>query len=185
MLATTSSRSVSTTRSSSSRAWKSSASVGREVLVVFRAAPVTAPTPTDRAEGADELAAWIGHAAPDSRAVQVRAAGSVRYRAARRHVGILDWIDIDRQAVGVVRPVRGAGGRSAVEGRGVVGLDRAEVAAAVGVDESHAPDREAGPVQLAEDADDLLRDGAIHDQPPGMGAVVEAPVAEREQAQAR
>ena len=109
----------------------------------------------------------------------------MRDSAACADIGVLDRVDVDRQAVGVIRPVRGAGGVAAVEGGRVVGLDRAKVAAPVSVHELHAPDREAGAVELLESGDDLPRHRAVDDQSARVRAAVESSVAECQQAQAR
>ena len=93
-----------------------------------------------------------GHA----RAIEIGARGRVT-GAAARDVRVLERVEVDRPAVGVLRPVRRAGCRAAVEGRGVVRLDRAEVVAAIGLDRHHAPDREARGVKLAERPRDRRR----------------------------
>ena len=123
-----------------------------------------------------------GHARAHPRAVQVRHARRVR-RAAARDVRVLDRVDVDRAPVGVVRPVARARRRTAVERRRVVGLDRAEVVAAVGVDREHAADREARVVEGAEGADDRGRRIAVDDQAPAVRPAVEADVGERDEPQ--
>ena len=66
------------------------------------------------------------------------------------HVGVLDRVDVDRPAVGVLRPPRGAGHEPTVEARGVVGRHRARVAAAERRDRLYAAEREARVVEAAE-----------------------------------
>ena len=65
-------------------------------------------------------------------------------------VRVLDRVEVDRAAVRVLRPARRAVDGPAVERGRVVGLDRAEVAAAVGVDGDHPADREARRVEAPE-----------------------------------
>ena len=101
-------------------------------------------------------------------------------RRAAADVGVLDRVDVDRVPVGMLRPAARARRRAAVEGRGVVGLDRVEVAAAVVVDEAHAPDREAGVVEPPQDRHDRARRVGVDDQVARVGAPVEAAVADGE-----
>src|SRR5437588_12676562 len=84
-------------------------------------------------------------------------------------------------AVGVLRPVRGAGGGAAVERRRVVGLDRAEVAAAVVVDRLHAEDREARVVEPVEGGDDRRGRVLVDDEPSDVRGRVEYTVAQPHQ----
>ena len=137
-------------RGNAARRRPPSAAAGGEVLVVARAAPAPAPAPADARERAHDRAALGDHARAraHARAVEVGPRGGVARRAVGRDVRVLDRIEVDRAAVGVLRPVRRPGRAAAVEGRGVVGLDRAEVGAAVGLDRDHAPDREARAVEL-------------------------------------
>src|SRR5882672_7030023 len=74
------------------------------------------------------------------------------------------------------RPAGAAGDGAAIEGRGVVGLHRAVVAAAVDVDRDHSADGKACVVHLSEDADHPGTDVSVDDEAAHVGAVVEAPV---------
>src|SRR4051794_41889520 len=80
------------------------------------------------------------------RAVEVAPRPRVR-SAPVRDVRILDRVDVEREAVCVLRPAPLTGRAAAVERRRVVGLDRAVVAAAVVVDEPHPADREPAAVE--------------------------------------
>src|SRR4029079_4848813 len=111
-----------------------------EVLVVADAArPAAAPAPALRAECLDQHAALVRRSGLMPRAVEVRRARAVRARASA-DVRVLDRVDVDREAGRMGRPVARAGRGATVEGRGVVGLDRPEVVAAVAVDRLHPPD---------------------------------------------
>jgi hypothetical protein len=79
----------------------------------------------------------------------------------------------------VLGPAGGAADEAAVERRGVVRLDRAEVAGAIGVDRKRAPDREALGVERAEGADYGSSDFTVDHEPAGVLLAVEAPVRER------
>ena len=92
------------------------------------------------------------------------------------HVRVLDRVEVDRAAVRVLRPARRAVDGPTVEGGRVVGLDRPEVARAVGVDGDHPPDRKTGPVQAPEDREHVRGDVAMDDDPPAVHVAVEAPV---------
>ena len=78
----------------------------------------------------------------------------MRCRSGGRHGRVLDRVDVDGAAVGVLGVARRPLDEAAVEGRGVVGLDRAEVAAAVRVDRLEPPDREPGRVETTQDGED-------------------------------
>ena len=152
----------------------------REVLVVLdRAGPPSAPPPADRVERADERAAFHGHALPHRLPGDVRAARVVVH-AAVLDVRVLDRVDVDRAAVRVLRPAARAGRAAAVERRRVVGLDRPEVAAAVGVDRDDLPDREPRGVQAPEHRPQRARRRLVDDEPAGAAPAVEPPVADRE-----
>ena len=95
-----------------------------EVLVVGRARPAAAPLPADGRERAHKQPAPDGHPAPHARAVEVSPAGA-RMDAAVQEVRVLDWVDVDREAVRMRRPALRPGGDrvAAVEGGGVVGRE--------------------------------------------------------------
>ena len=122
---------------------------------------------------------------PPSPAVQrppeVGTAGRVGRRSRGRHVGVLDRVQVDRAAVRVLRPARRALDVATVERGRVVGLDRAEVARAVGIDRDHAPNREPRRVEPAENAEHRTGDVAVDDEPPGVHTRVEAPMARAHQ----
>ena len=130
------------------------ASARGEVLVVLHRRPASAPAPPDRVEGADEGAALVRHAGPRGDAVEVRDARAVR-GASAGDVRVLDRVDVDRAPVRMLGPAARALDVAAVERGGVVGLDRAEVAAAVRVD-GHAcvGSGSAWRRAVAKDADD-------------------------------
>ena len=160
------------------------AAAGREVLVVARALqrpPQPQPMRANARVTTPPSLITPG-ALPRERAVDVPARRGVA-RPAARDVRVLDRVEVDRPAVGVLGPVGRAGRAAAVEGRGVVGLDRVEVGAAIGLDRQHAADREARGVELAERARDGRGDRPVHDQRPAMGMPVEADVGERDAAQ--
>ena len=144
-----------------------------EVLEVLDRAPPAAPAPADGVEGLHQGAALDGHARPGGRPVEVGHAAAVR-RAAARDVRVLDGVDVDRAAVRVLRPARRPGGRPAVEGRGVVGLDAREVVAAVGLDGPHPPDREARAVEGPERRHDVARGAVVNHQGAAVETAVEA-----------
>src|ERR687888_336600 len=93
-------------------------------------------------------------------------------------VRVLYRVDVDREAVGVARPALWpwADHVAAVEPGGVVGLERALVDPAVCIDGAQAADREARPIEPAENADDVPDDRHVHDDSAGVRAAVEAPV---------
>ena len=78
--------------------------------------------------GLPHRVARVHHPAQVPRAVLVGPAGAMG-RAAVVQVRVLDRVQVDGLAVRVLRPVRRAGRAAAVEGRGVVRLDRDEVGA--------------------------------------------------------
>src|SRR5215211_7958995 len=150
-----------------------------EVLVVGLV-PETAPFPADPREGAyddvvcdDDPAGGVGVGGavdidePETGGGQAAVSGDV---------GVLDRVDVDRRAVGVV----GEGGlaryRAAVVGGGVVRGHRAVVVAAVRVDELHAADWEAGLVELSEDVDEAGGVSMVHDHLSGVRPAIEAHV---------
>src|SRR5205807_10579896 len=118
--------------------------------------PTPAPLPADGGEGPDEQAAGHRHPGAYARTVEVGAARA-RVHAAALDVRVLDRVDVDRQAVGVRRPVLRPGRDrvAAVEARGVVRLARALVLRAVGVDRPQAPEWEARGVEPPKDAGDV------------------------------
>ena len=103
----------------------------REVHVVLRrAGPRAAPAPADRPERRDDRRRH--HPGPHARAVEVRERGLVARHAAA-DVGVLDRVQVDRLAVGVLRPVcrcrssagaRRRHGLAALERRGDVAVGR-------------------------------------------------------------
>ena len=99
-------------------------------------------------------------------------------RAVGVDVRVLDRVQVDRASVRVLRPAARALDRTAVESRRVVRLDRAEVAAAVGVDRHHPADREPRRVKPPEHArDDRCATSRCTIRRPGAHRPVEAPVA--------
>ena len=95
-----------------------------EVLVVLHPRPAAAPAPADGVEGTHHGAAVDGHPGTVRRAPEIRPARSMRGRAVRGDVRVLDRVQVDRPAVGVLRPAARPLDGAAVERRGVVGLDR-------------------------------------------------------------
>ncbi len=160
------------------------AAARREVLVVRRAGPAAAPRPAARGERLHEHAPGDGHARPGARAVRERPARRRRHPCAL-DVRVLDRVDVDRPAVGVLRPPLRPRrlGEAAVEAGGVVGRHRGVVAAAVGVDPDHPPDREARAVEAAEHGDDVRGRVAVDDELADPPATGEVPVREPEQPQ--
>ena len=134
------------------------------MLVVLHGRPAASPAPPDPVECAYEGPALVRHSGTSRRTRDVRPARAVG-RATARDVRVLDRVHVDRRAVGVVRPARRPLDVATVERRRVVGLDRAEVAGAVGIDGDHPPDREPRRVEVAEDLDELPRDVAMDDEP--------------------
>ena len=116
----------------------------REVLVVLHGRPAASPAPADPVECAYEGTALVRHS---------RAARSSRRTGGSRGAtfappetyGFSIGLTSIARSVRMVRPARRPLDVAAVEGRRVVGLDRAEVARAVRVDRNHPPDRERAP----------------------------------------
>jgi len=132
-------------------AWELTPARG-EVLVVLGAGPAPSPAPADRVEGAHGGASLVRHSGPAPGAVEVGHARAVR-GASVGHVRVLDGIEVECAAVRMLGPTAGALHVAAVESRGVVRLDRAEVAAPVGIHWCHAANREAVGVQPAQESD--------------------------------
>ena len=124
------------------------------------------------------------HASSQALVVPVARAGRGQ-RALADDVRVLDGVHVDRLAVGVRRPAacRRADGAAAVEAGGVVRGHRGGVAAAVGVDGHHAPDREAHPVEPPEHRGHLAGYAPAHDQSAGVRPTVEPPVRQPHEAQ--
>src|SRR5215218_10185851 len=163
-----------------------SATVDREVHVVLGAVrPIAAPAPADRAERRDH--GRRDHPFPQVRAVEERPATRIA-NAPAAHVRVLDRVEVDRVAVGVVRPVAaarpaGARGRdrlAAVEGARDVRLVGV-AAARVHVLELHVPDGEVQLVEAAEDAREWLGDVVADDELPRRRLAVPGPVRDRQQ----
>jgi len=91
-------------------------------------------------------------------------------------VGVLQRIDIDGGAVGVVGPFGAAGDGTAVKRRGVVVVDRDRVVAAVGADEFHCFDGIAAAIEFTENGRDFIRDIAMDDHFAGVVTSVKAPI---------
>ena len=144
--------------------------------------------PVHRPPHPQPIASNARTSAPPSTAMPLRTGCRETYDAARvvvhaavLDVRVLDRVDVDRAAVRVLRPAAGAGRAAAVERRRVVGLDRAEVASAVGLDRDDLPDREPRGVQAPEHRPQRARRRLVDDEPAGTAPAVEPPVADREQ----
>src|SRR5207244_2008570 len=118
--------------------------------------PAAAPTPSDRAEGADDGRGH--HAWPVLRAVEVGTASRVAALTAA-DVGILDRVQVDRLTESMLRPRARAASTDARRGHRLptfeagadVGVCRAPPYWPVRVGEAHVADREVERVELAED----------------------------------
>src|SRR5437588_13075812 len=78
--------------------------VGGEVHVVLVARPGSPPLPPDGGERPDDHVAWSDHSLTVQRAVPVWPGVDVVHEALRRHVRVLHRVDVDGEAVGVLRP---------------------------------------------------------------------------------
>src|SRR5687767_15626650 len=157
-----------------------------EVLVVGLV-PDTAPLPADPREGAYDHV--VRHDGP-AWGIGVRGAVDIDEPAAgggqdavSSYVGVLDRVDVDCRAVGMVGEGALVRYPAAVVRGGVVGGHRAIVVATVRVDQLHASDREAGLVELSEDADETTGVSMVHDHLSGVRPAIEAHVAYGQQPQ--
>ena len=153
----------------------------RKVLVVAEA---RTPLPAHGRERLHEHAARDGHPRTGRRAVDEGPPGR-RGHARSLHVRILDGVDVDRLAVGVLRPASRAADEAAVEAGGVVGRHRRVVAAAVGRHRAQSADREARLPEPPKDRDDVAGDAAGDDDRPPPRPAAEVPVRDVQRAQAR
>ena len=110
------------------------------MLVVLERRPVAAPHPADLGKGGRDDVTGNDHARADIASIGERSAFRRQYqRAALAHpdIRVLDGVDVDRIAVGVLRIAGAAGHRAAVEGRRVVGGHREVVIGPEIIDELH------------------------------------------------
>src|SRR5207244_12204057 len=99
---------------------------GEVHVVLRRAAPASAPAPSDRAKGADD--ARRDHPGPVPRAVEIGPARAIAALAAA-YVGVLYRVQIDGLAEGVLRPRACAASADARRGHGLPAFEGgAEVA---------------------------------------------------------
>src|SRR3954449_3682755 len=75
--------------------------VRAEVLQVLQRVPAAAPAPADPGEGVDDRTAGQDHAGPLPAAVAV-GTGQLGEDEIALEVGVLEGVDVDRQAVGVL-----------------------------------------------------------------------------------
>lgn len=138
-----------------------------EMLVIFQAVPCAAPgeSVADELAVAEVVGGYLAGEIGRTVGVGTAALGANRHPVAPfSDAGVVERVDVD----GHSEAVFGEGGAprdaAEVEAGGVVGLHRTQVVGVVVVHQHHPLDGIAGPVEGAEDVEELFGDGPVADE---------------------
>ena len=84
--------------------------------------------------------------------------------AALADAGVIEWVDVDGHAHGVLGQALTARNGAEAEARGVVGRHRLLVVSIIVIDQLHALDGIAGLIELLEDVDEIVGDALVAHQ---------------------
>ena len=139
-----------------------------KVLIIFLGAPIAAPRKAVRLEETiaeitlSNLIGMILAAVGILLACcRLDESGTV---AALADAGVIEWVDVDGHAHGVLGQALTARNGAEAEARGVVGRHRLLVVSIIVIDQLHALDGIAGLIELLEDVDEIVGDALVAHQ---------------------